>query len=144
MSQTVNDSVFGEMEYSHRWIKEESISLMGNDYKLNIIALAYKGDSICDEQREAYIKFKEKIDKISKRLPGMVEEYVDIHKIEIEEYFFEIGDPEEAIKYVRPVSVVFDRKGKTIIMCDVEWDKENGIGIEVTPEYLIDLQDAFI
>jgi hypothetical protein len=64
--------------------------------------------------------------------------------MEIEEHFPEIGDPEEAIMYVRPVSVVFDRKGKTIIMCDVEWDKENGIGVEVSPKYLIDLQDAFI
>ena len=144
MSKKIVDSVFGEMEYKHRWIKKESIFLMDKEYNLNIVALAYTGDQICDEQREAYKAFKDKICKISNRMPGMIEEYVEVHEADIAEHFPEIGKSEEAVKFVKPVSVVFARDGKTVIMCNTAWDEENGIGIEVSPEYKVDLQDAFL
>lgn len=144
MSETIKDPFFGEMEYKHRWIKKEKITLMDKNYNLNIIALAYTGDQICDEQREAYKIFKGKLDEISHRMPGMIEEYVEVHKDEIAEHFLKIGDPEEAVKFVKPVSVMFARNGKTVIMCNVDWDEENGIGIEVAPEYKVDVQDAFL
>lgn len=144
MSEKVKDSVFGEMEYKHRWIKKENINLLDKELSLNIIASAYTGDQICDAQREAYTAFKGKLDKVSRRMPGMIEEYVEIHKAEIAEHFPEIGEPADAIKYVKPVSVMFARDGKTVIMCNVAWDEENGIGIEVAPEYKVDLQDAFL
>lgn len=144
MSEMIKDSVFGEMEYKHRWIKKEKISLLDKEITLNIIASAYTGEQICDEQRDAYKAFKGKLDKVSRRMPGMVEEYVEIHKDEIMEHFPEIGNPSEAIKYVKPVSVVFARDGKTVIMCNAEWDEENGIGIEVAPEYKVGLQDDFL
>ena len=144
MSDRINDTIFGTMEYKHGWIKKEKIILMGKEYELKIIASAFTGDQICDNQREAYKNFKAKLDKISRRIPVALDEYVEIHKAEIEEHFSEIGDPEEAIKYVNPVSVLFDRDGKTVIMCDVDWDEENGLGIEVYPKYKIDLQDAFL
>ena len=144
MNKMIKDSVFGEMEYKHRWIKKEKISLMDNDYNLNIIASAYTGDQICDEQRDAYIAFKGNLDIVSRKIPGMIEEYVEAHKDEITEHFQEIENPGDAIKLVRPVSILFARDGKTVIMCNVDWDEENGIGIEVAPEYKVDLQDAFL
>ncbi len=144
MGEIVKDPIFGKMEYKHRWVKKETISLMGKEYNLNIIAAAYTGDQICDKQREAYKAFKGKIDKVSRRMPGMIEEYVEDHKDEIAEHFSEIGDPEDAIKFVKPVSVMFARDGMTVIMCNVAWDEENGIGIEVAPKYKVDLQEAFL
>lgn len=144
MSEIVNDPCFGEMEYKHRWIKKEKITLMDKDYNLNIIALAYTGDQICDEQRAAYKTFKGKVDKISRRMRGMIEEYVEAHKDEIAEHFPYIGDPKEAVKFVNPISIMFARDGKTVIMCNVDWDVENGIGIEVAPEYKVDVQDVFL
>ena len=144
MSEMVKDPVFGEMEYKHRWIKKETITLLNKEYSLNIVAAAYTGEQICDEQRESYKAFKGKLDKVSRRMPGMLEEYVEIHMEDIAEHFPEIGKPEDAIKYVKPTSVLFTRDGKTIIMCNAEWDEENGIGIEVGPEYKVDVQDAFL
>ncbi len=144
MSEIVKDPVFGEMKYKHGWIKKENITLIDKEYNLNIIASAYTGDQVCDAQRDAYAAFKGKLDKISHRMPGMIEEYVESHKAEIAEHFPRIGEPADAIKYVKPVSVMFARDGKTVIMCNVAWDEENGIGIEVAPEYKVDLQDAFL
>ena len=144
MADKINDPVFGEMEYKHRWIKKEKITLLDKEYDLSIIAVAYSGDQICDEQRNAYTAFKGKLEKISRRMPGMVEEYVEVNKSDIEEHFAGIGNPEDAIKFVKPVSVMFARDGKTVIMCNVEWDEENGIGIEVAPEYKVGLQDTFL
>ncbi len=144
MSEKIKDAVFGEMEYKHRWIKKESIIILDKEYNLNIIASAYTGDKICDIQREAYTAFKEKLDKISRRMPGMLEEYFEEHKAEIAEHYPNIREAAEVIKYVKPISVMFARDGKTVIMCDVAWDEENGIGIEVAPEYRVDLQDAFL
>ena len=144
MGEKIIDDVFGEMEYKHRWVKKENITLLDKEHNLNIIAAAYTGERICDEQRKAYIAFKDKLDKISRRMPGMIEEYVEVHKAEIMEHFQEIGEPENAIKFVNPVSVLFARDGKTVIMCNAEWDEENGIGIEVSPKYMVDMQDTFL
>lgn len=144
MADTVYDVVFGDMEYRHRWIKKEEIYLLGKERKLSIVAAAYSEESICDMQRESYKYFKRDCDKISERIPGLIAEYVESHREEIEEHYDSLGEADEAIKLVMPTSILFTRDGKAIIMCNVAWDEENGIGIEVFPEYMVDIQDAFL
>lgn len=144
MADSINDVVFGNMEYKHRWIKKEEVFLLGRDRRLNIVAAAYSGELICDEQRESYKNFKKDCEKISERIPGLIAEYVESHRKEIKEHYDSLGKTDEAIKLVTPTSILFTRDGKAVIMCNVSWDEENGIGIEVIPEYMVDVQDAFL
>ncbi len=140
----LNDPVFGAMEYRYAWVKKETISLLDKEYNLTLTVSAYTGDGICDNQREAYKDFKGKLDKISSRMPGMVADYAETHWAEIKEHFSDLENPDEAVSFVTPVSVLFTRDGKIVIMCDAAWDEENGIGIEVRPEWKVDLQDVFL
>lgn len=144
MADTVNDVVFGNMEYKHRWIKKEEIYLLGRDRTLNIAAAAYSGESICDKQRESYKSFKKDYEIISERIPELIAEYVGRRREEITEHYDSLGEADEAIKLVTPTSILFTRDGKAVVMCNVSWDEENGIGIEVLPEYKVDIQDAFL
>lgn len=143
MAEIVKDQVFGEMEYKHRWVKKELITLLGNDNNVSIVAAAYTGDSIIDNQREAYKYFKQHINEINNELPHIIKKYVECHKDEIEEHY-KLESVDKAIHLVKPTSILFTRDGKAIIMCNVAWDEENGIGIEVFPKFEIDLQDAYI
>lgn len=144
MGDTVKDNEFGEMEYRHKWVKKEKMMMLGKERTLTISALAYSGDSICDKQRKAYQSFSSNRDELLKNIPKLISEYAHKHFDEITEHFSEMNDANEALNFVNPSSIVFSRDGKVVIMCNVDWDEENGIGIEILPEYKVDLQDAFL
>lgn len=144
MAEIVKDPVFGEMKYKHRWIKKNKIHLLGADRNVNIIALAYSGESICDEQRTAYTEFKNKLNKIEDKLSEAIVQYIKDHRKEIQEHYDNLDSPGEAIALVKPEAIMFSRDGKVVIMCNVAWDEENGIGVMVIPDLIIDLQDAFL
>lgn len=54
------DAVFGEMLYKYRWYKEQSETIFGKDYVITVVAKAYLGKPITDEQRIAYQQYTEK------------------------------------------------------------------------------------
>lgn len=144
MAETIKDAVFGDMEYRHRWVKKEEIFLFGKKRTVSIVASAYSGETICDEQRQRYKEFKKNVKEISAKIPQMVFEYVEAYKTEMNVHFDLPDGVDKVADLVEPTSVLFTRDGKVVIMCNALWDEENGIGIEVLPEYKVDLQDAFI
>ena len=44
MSEKIVDSVFGEMEYKHRWIKKESVFLMDKEYNIGIYLIESRSE----------------------------------------------------------------------------------------------------
>lgn len=77
-------------------------------------------------------------------MPQLVFEYVKAHKTEIEEYYDWPQNAERSEMLVTPTTILFARDGKVVILCNVPWDEENGIGIGIMPEYRNDLQDVFL
>ena len=53
----VNDQVFGQMKYNHRWDKQENIALWGNKNNVKIVAKAYSSKPTSDSPRERYILY---------------------------------------------------------------------------------------
>ncbi len=138
MNDIIKDKVFGDMIYKHRWVKneKEKIELFGKTWDMNVVASAYTGEQICQEQRESYKFFKKRREQLLKKIPELLQEYVKKHvPAEVEQ---------SVCSLIRPKTILFDRNGMIVILCDAAWDEENGIGIELKPKQFIDVQDAFL
>ena len=46
MNVMINDAVFGEMTYTHRWSKKESFSFFGKNWDITVVAKAFSGNPI--------------------------------------------------------------------------------------------------
>lgn len=143
MEKNIVDQVFGEMEYKHRWVKRQQVQFFGKPSEVQIVAAAYTGQEICEEQRKSYQYFQENQEKILKVFSEKLQSYVDDNTKMISEYY-DLKQGTESDKLVTPKTIYFDRDGKVVVLCDVKWDEENGLGVEVYPEIQIGRQDEFL
>lgn len=144
MSKKVIDhQAFGEMEYDYGWRKEKYVPFLNDSCKVEILVRAYSDRPILDNQREGYKYFVENHEKINSELPKLIQRYIDEYKEDIRLYYPEIDNITNLSDIIKPTSLLFNRDGSVIFLCDVPWD-EKGLGIQVFPEYKIDIQDVFI
>ena len=138
MNEVIRDIVFGEVTYKHRWLKseKEKIVLFGQPWKINVVASAYTGEQICENQRNSYKYFKKNRSQLLKKIPSLLQDYLKRHVPAVTE--------ESSHTLIRPKTLLFDRSGMIVILCDATWDEENGIGIQLKPKFCIDVQDAFL
>lgn len=144
MGEKITDSIFGEMEYDYGWTKKQEIHFLDKVFIIEIFASAYIGELITKKQRDNYKYFMENKEKINSELPKVIQNYINENIEDIRLYFPEIDDIKKLSDIVRPNALLFDLKGRIVFLCDVSWDEENGIGIEVFPEYKVDIQDIFL
>lgn len=130
----INDPIFGEMSYKHRWFKEEQLELWGKAYTVKIVAKAYKEKPITNEQQESYKRFKSNFAVISEEIKHQLITYMQ-QCLSVEH---------DLSTSVVPKTVLFKQDGETIILCECSWDYEHGIGIKIFPEYQVGAQDAFL
>lgn len=135
---TINDNVFGMMEYKHRWVKNETISFFGKNNNVTIAAKAYKEKPITDEQRLAYTKFKSELVILS-----------DKAKTEAIKYFAsvekkQISSDSELNSILLLKTVLFTQDGEVILLFNSTLDEENGIGIQLYPSIQVGPQDTFL
>lgn len=147
MEITYKDSVFGEMKYRHRWYKEQSVTAFGKSWKIKVVAKAYSGKGITEEQQKAYKAFCEK-EKEALTLAGeQLKSYVNDNLQELSAYWEEarkVGDISELAQIVTPRSLLFKQDGTSILLLDCAWDTEHGVAVELFPEVAVGSQDAFL
>lgn len=144
MSEIIADPVFGEMEYDYGWTKKQEIHFLDKVFIIEIFASAYTGELITEKQRDNYKYFMENKEKINFELPKVIQNYINENIEDIRLYYPEIDNIRKLSDIVRPNALLFDLKGRIVFLCDVSWDEENGIGIEIFPEYKVDIQDIFL
>ncbi len=135
---TINDNIFGLMEYKHRWVKSETINFFGINSNVTIAAKAYKEKPITDEQRNSYTKFKSELKMLS-----------DKAKVETIKYFSnvekkQIVSESELNSILRLKTVLFMQDGETVLLFDSSLDDDNGIGIQLYPNIQVGPQDTFL
>ena len=143
----VNDQVFGQMKYNHRWVKQENIALWGNKHDVKIVAKAYSSKPITDAQRESYIFFKSNLAKISEETETLICKYVKDNLEDISIYWSNAKEYHSADEFngdVTLTTVLFNQNGDIILLCDAVWDIESGLGIKIHPQYEIGPQDLFL
>ena len=136
MINTINDSVFGEMIYIHSWERCETQDFFGKILDVRIVAEAYEGQYITDEQRKAYQRYvRNRENFLEKVAPTLLKYYLDNYEnissnVNIPEKINRDNINEELIvKLIKVRTVYFDRKGQYGWLCDCVWDEEHGICI---------------
>jgi len=146
MDDVVRDRTFGEVSYKHAWIKKQDVMLLGKERQIKIMAAAYTGEKICEEQRQGYRYFLEHLSTISEQCRDAIYEYVDSNREDLSVQYPQIKEFTKGnlSEFVTPRTALFARDGSIIILFDAKWDEENGIGVEVYPDVWVGLQDMFI
>ena len=146
MDVTVTDSVFGEMTYKHRWFKFEILNIFGENFSVNIVAKAFSGKSITDEQREAYAWFKENFAKVDTVMTELATSYINENCQEFAVYWSGarmVNSASDLAQILTPKSVIFAKDGGILVLFDCPWD-EHGIAIQLKPDVDIGSQDMFL
>lgn len=147
MEKTVNDDVFGEMSYKHRWYKRQQINLFAKEWDVTVAAKAYSGKSITDDQRKSYTHFSENEAEMEKTVAEQLKEYVNSNLPELALHWTGARTVETAkdlAQMVTPQTLLFQQDGTTILLLDCVWDEEKGVAVKLYPEVAVGIQDLFI
>lgn len=142
-----NDAVFGEMSYKHRWYKKQEIEMFGEAWEITVVAKAYTGRPITEEQQKSYTLFTNKQDEYVSIISEEIKNYVNIHNQELAEDWVSarmIDDIDGIAQVATPKTLLFKQDGTTIMLLDCVWDIESGIGVKIIPEVAIGSQDLFL
>lgn len=146
----ITNEVFGELEFDYTWSKDEEI--MFNDKKEDIVLLiAGDEDGEFEEgQYEAYTMFKDKWHIIQKNILSSILEYYNTRR---EELGFDVEENDD-YPYIENEDVLLNHitlvgikvpyaeiyGGRSIgLSFDCSWDEENGLGIRLNNEDVIDV-----
>lgn len=147
MENSCNDVVFGVMEYKHRWIKKQTISIFGKAWEVTIAAKAYSGKPITKEQQDAYKRFSENESTEIATIESAILSYVNDNLKELSvgwvcaRKIYSIAD---LAQVVTPKTILFKQDGTTIMLLDCVWDIEAGLAVKLYPELDIGSQDLFL
>jgi len=141
MALTVNDKIFGVMQYDAGWEKADTLAVFGKTFPVRVVAAAYTGESILDIQRDAYAKYLNNLALYADTIPDIVLRYYLDNYDDISSY---MKIPEKinranvnattVVKLIKIRTVYFDRKGNFGWLCDCAWDVEHGIAIVLSNE----------
>ena len=88
MVKTINDPVFGELEYNEKegyWTKKIFLGIWGgDDYQLDLMIKCEKNEEITEVQREAYQNYLGKLPIIADTVPSSLLTYYKEHYEEID------------------------------------------------------------
>ena len=139
MLKTLEDKVFGKLEYRHSWIRKEILKWNNVDCIVKLIAQAYTGDDVLESQRNMYLEYVKNIDSIiSKAMPILNEYCKETFKIEI------LSD-DDLFALLTPKTILFERDNSWGILFDLELDDENGIAFFIIDnEIKVGPQELFL
>lgn len=132
--KTINDAVFGNMNYKYSWERKGTIMFMDKEYAVNIIAQAYEGQSILDTQRSNFKVFQTFLNQNK----SVIEDKLD-------DYFNVVFNAQYSLNDLKPTAIIFERDNSWGILFETSYDEENGIAIFVINNKIeIGPQDQFI
>lgn len=142
----INDAVFGEMTYKHRWSKKESFSFFGKNWDITVAAKAFSGKPISDEQRVSYQWFKENLGQVDEMLYEIVSRYINHNCQEFSVYWSGarmVNTPSDLAQIIDLKTILIKPDGTMLVLSDCPWD-EHGIAVQLKPTVEIGSQDMFL
>lgn len=154
---TINDAIFGELEYNYGWVKYTVIEFHGKEAE---IALMIKGDEEGKFDEEQYTAYNSLVQNWEQLQQSFLQPILDYYKqkrhelgydIEFNENYPQIEKTNELLEMVSLVGIVVPYagiyEGRDIgITFDCTWDIENGIGLRLLNELVTEVgfQDVAI
>ncbi|MCQ2231835.1 MAG: hypothetical protein MJZ30_08320 [Paludibacteraceae bacterium] len=122
MVKTINDPVFGELEYNENegyWKKNITIDIWGvKGFKMDLMVKCGRNENILELQKTAYISYLSRLDKIGNDVPPMLISYFKDHYEDIERTYkldddlrIDVVDRKSIMKRLGLKSLFIDRNG---------------------------------
>lgn len=153
----INDEVFGELEFDYSWFKKSKVDFYNKEVEIVILVA---GDEEADFEKEQYDAYKMLIKNwldIQKTFLSPILDYYQNKRkelgydTELNDNYPEIVTTEEILEHITLVGIKVPYGelygGRSIgISFDCTWDSENGIGIRLSDEKVIEVgyQDVAI
>lgn len=141
----IDHKIFGKIKFNYGWTKDISLDIFNKQYILEINIDADEDAEFEINQEKAYIFFNEHLDEIVKEIdsaiilyynneiPDIISDYTNINE---KKYFLDIiGDKNKIYFLLQPKQIMFpltfdENVEEFGLLCDCDWDKENGLGIK--------------
>ncbi|RDU64940.1 hypothetical protein CQA53_07230 [Helicobacter didelphidarum] len=134
--KTINDKVFGTMQYDSSWEKQDNLLLFSKTYSIQVVARAYDEAPITDTQRENYANYKAFLMQNEAEIKQKLQEYCK------KTYELENPNLEEILT---PTTLYFDRDDSWGVLFDTDCDMENGLAFFIIKGKIeINIQDMFL
>ena len=129
------DEILKEPFYNFGWFYEKTITFFGKENNIKVDFEAYpETEQINQTQKDSFLRFYENIADLSKAAENQLNDYITKYV----EGIYTID------KDVQLTEVLINSDGELILLCEVAWDIENGLGIKIFPEIEIGPQDTFL
>ncbi|WP_301098933.1 hypothetical protein [Otariodibacter sp.] len=119
-----------DLIFDYGWRKNSTINFQQVTKPIQLVFSAKKGQGISDEQTKAFEYFSSQTKVFEDKIVKLLDDY--IQKYQISE------------KNATPRTLLFNRDGSFGLLCDCDWDIENGIAIVLSPTEYITIQDDFL
>ena len=146
----INDSIFGKIEYDYIWFRRSNIKFLNNEVDIMLMIAGDDEGQFEDGQYEAYQALINKWDEIQETFLEPILEYYKQRRnelgydIELNKNYPEIKSTKELLNYITLVGIKVPYAdiygGRSIgISFDCSWDEENGLGLRLNNEEIIDV-----
>ena len=123
-----------ELYFNYGWCCNKKIIFLGKENDIQVVFDAYTEDEkINSIQKKSFIEFYSKKEEFSILTIKEIDKYIQIYV-----------DGEYTIDDILIKEIFIKQDGKLILLCEVSWDIENGLGIQLKPDFEIGPQDTFI
>lgn len=154
---TINDPIFGELEYEYGWVKDTIISFLG---KKSAISLMIDGEDDGEFDEQQYSAYQALMQNWEGLQQSLLQSIADYYKQKRHELGYDIGfdenyplieTPDQILEMITldgivvPYADIFE--GRDIgITFNCTWDTENGLGLRLLNEKVIEVgyQDVAI
>jgi len=153
---TINDKIFGTLEYDYGWYKYTNINFLGENHEIALKISGEEDGVFSEEQYAAYKAFMEKWEELQQELMPQILDYYNRTRQELgyeemddeeaeEEDYPPIHTTEELMEHVsiELLKVPYDHlsvDGREMgIVFGCTWDDENGVGISLINEKIAEI-----
>lgn len=154
---TINDSVFGELEYEYGWAKNNTVHFLGKKTEIDLMIDGEEDGNFDDEQYIAYQSLMQNWNELQLSLLQPILDYYHQkryelgYNIEFNEEYPLIETKEQLLENITLSGIVVPyadiNEGRDIrLIFDCTWDEENGLGVRLINEKVTEVgyQDVAI
>lgn len=124
------ETIAGILEFNYGWAKKINLEIDSNLFELPLVFEAFEGESVTEQQLQNYELFIEKKHSYEQKISSLIHQYI-------------LNETIQNPKYT-PNTLLFKRDGSFGLLCDCNWDIDQGIVIILSPNEVVKNQDYFL
>lgn len=124
------ETEIGTLEFNYGWTKPISIDIDFQSFEINLVFEAFDGELVSDQQLNNYKLFKQEQSKYEGSVLRLINEYILKESIQDKKF--------------TPTSLVFKRDSSFGLLCDCDWDIDQGVVVILSPNEMVKNQDYFL